>query len=88
MLSPKVVDLLLAAKVGPGEELYLTPAIHQLSKTDRVLVHSIEGTWHTTGDPLRFMKANVEYMLRSQEFGADFAAHLRELAQSGVLSRY
>jgi UTP--glucose-1-phosphate uridylyltransferase len=88
VLSPKVVDLLLAAKVRPGEELYLTPAIHQLSKTDRVLVHSIEGTWHTTGDPLRFMKANVEYMLRSEEFGPDCAAHLRELAQSGILNRY
>ena len=88
VLSPKVVDLLLAQKVGPGEELYLTPAIHQLSKTDRVLVHAIEGTWHTTGDPLRFMKANVEYMLRHPEFGPEFAAHLRELAQSGVLSRY
>lgn len=87
VLSPKVIDLLLAAKVAPGQELYLTPAIHQLSQTDRVLVHSIEGTWHTTGDPLRFMKANVEYMLRHPEFGADFAAHLREIAAKGTLSR-
>jgi UTP--glucose-1-phosphate uridylyltransferase len=79
VLSPKVVDLLASAKVAAGEELYLTPAIHALSQTDRVLVHAIEGTWHTTGDPLRFMKANVEYMLRHPEFGPDFADHLRSL---------
>jgi UTP--glucose-1-phosphate uridylyltransferase len=87
VLSPKVVDLLLQAKVGRGEELYLTPAIHQLSKNDRVLVHEIEGTWHTTGDPLRFMKANVEYMLKTPEFGPEFAAHLRDLAERGLLNR-
>jgi hypothetical protein len=29
----------------------------------------------------------VEYMLRHPEFGSDFAAHLRELAQSGILNR-
>jgi UTP--glucose-1-phosphate uridylyltransferase len=79
VLSSKVVGLLENAKLKPGEELYLTPAIHTMSQKDRVLVHEIEGTWYTTGDPLRFMKTNVEYMLRHPEFGAEFSAYLREL---------
>ena len=79
VLSSKVVELLANAKLKPGEELYLTPAIHAMSQKDRVLVHEIEGTWYTTGDPLRFMKTNVEYMLRHPEFGAEFSAYLREL---------
>jgi UTP--glucose-1-phosphate uridylyltransferase len=79
VLSSKVIGLLENAKLKPGEELYLTPAIHALSQKDRVLVHEIEGTWYTTGDPLRFMKTNVEYMLRHPEFGAEFSAYLREL---------
>lgn len=79
VLSAKIVDILANTQLKRGEELYLTPAIHALSQKDRVLVHEIEGTWYTTGDPLRFMKTNVEYMLRHPEYGADFSAYLREL---------
>lgn len=76
VLSPEVIHLLEDAKVSAGEELYLTPIIHKLSQTKRVLVHAIEGRWETTGDPLRFMKANVEYMLRHPEFGGEFGQYL------------
>jgi UTP--glucose-1-phosphate uridylyltransferase len=79
VLSSKIVDILANTQLKRGEELYLTPAIHALSQRDRVLVHEIEGTWYTTGDPLRFMKTNVEYMLRHPEFAADFSQYLREL---------
>lgn len=79
VLSPKIVGILEQTQLKRGEELYLTPAIHALSQRDRVLVHEIEGTWYTTGDPLRFMKTNVEYMLRHPEFAADFSEYLRSL---------
>jgi UTP--glucose-1-phosphate uridylyltransferase len=79
VLSSKIVEILASTQLKRGEELYLTPAIHALSQRDRVLVHEIEGTWYTTGDPLRFMKTNVEYMLRHPEFGAEFSQYLREL---------
>ena len=42
-------------KVGPGDELYLTYANNLLCQEARVLAHEIEGVWHTTGDPLRFL---------------------------------
>ena len=81
VLSPKIVGILesTSTQLKRGEELYLTPAIHALSQRDRVLVHAIQGTWYTTGDPLRFMKTNVEYMLRHPEFGAEFSEYLRSL---------
>jgi UTP--glucose-1-phosphate uridylyltransferase len=79
VLSSQIIEHLAAIKPGPGEELYLTDAIHSLSQTQRVLVHSIEGTWYTTGDPLRFLKTNVEYALRDPQIGADVASYLSTL---------
>lgn len=65
------------------EELYLTFANDRLCREGRVLAHVIEGTWLTTGDPLRFLKANVEYALRHAVIGKDFAEYLRGLNLSG-----
>lgn len=79
VLSPRTIDLLETTPLGKGGELYLTDAIDRLSREDRVLVHSIEGAWYTTGDPLRYLIANVEYALRHPEVGKDFANYLRTL---------
>ena len=79
VLSARIIEHLAAIKPGPGEELYLTDAIHSLSQRDRVLVHPIEGTWYTTGDPLRFLKTNIEYSLRDPEIGRDVAEYLASL---------
>ncbi|MGO8745980.1 MAG: UTP--glucose-1-phosphate uridylyltransferase [Thermoguttaceae bacterium] len=62
-----------------GQELYLTYALDRLCGQGKVLAHAIEGTWLTTGDPLRFLKANVEYALRHPGIGKEFAEYLREL---------
>ena len=61
---------------GKTEELYLTYANNQLCREGRVLAHVIEGKWLTTGDPLRYLKANVEYALRHKEIGRAFAEYL------------
>jgi UTP--glucose-1-phosphate uridylyltransferase len=79
VLSARIVEHLTAIEPGPGEELYLTDAIHSLARTHRVLVHPIEGTWHTTGDPLRFLKTNIEYSLRDPEIGRELAEYLKSL---------
>jgi UTP--glucose-1-phosphate uridylyltransferase len=79
VLSPRVIDILAAQEPGKDNELWLTDAIDKLTKTDSVIVHELEGTWYTTGDPLRFMKATVEYALRHPEIGADFTTYLRTL---------
>jgi UTP--glucose-1-phosphate uridylyltransferase len=64
---------------GKQKELYLTYANNRLCQEGRVLAHTIEGQWLTTGDPLRFLKASVEYALRRDDIGKDFAAYLRTL---------
>ena len=79
LLPWRIVELLEAMEVGKGDELYLTYANNQLCRESKVLAHKIEGTWFTTGDPLRFLRATVEYALRHPEIAEDFAEYLRGL---------
>ena len=78
VLSPRVVEILETTALGKGNELYLTDAIDTLSRERQVLVQQVEGTWFTTGDPLNFLKATVEYALAHPEYGPGFAEYLRE----------
>lgn len=84
VLSPRILDILARRELGKGNELWLTDAINKLCQTHPVLVQSIKGRWLTTGDPLRFLIANVEYALRHPEVGPDFKAYLKSLDLSGV----
>jgi len=78
ILPPRVVELLETTQLNRGE-LYLADALDTLCREGRVLVHSVDGTWYTMGDPLNFLKATVAYALRHHEIGKDFAAYLRGL---------
>lgn len=80
LLPWRIVEILEATEVGPGDELYLTYANNRLCQETCVLAHEIEGRWLTTGDPLRYLKANVEYGLSNPEIGQEFAAYLAEVA--------
>jgi UTP--glucose-1-phosphate uridylyltransferase len=79
VLTPELIDVLESIHVTAGKELYLTDAIAVLCRRRRVLVHAIEGQWLTTGDPLRFLMANVAYALENADIGPDFARFLRSL---------
>jgi UTP--glucose-1-phosphate uridylyltransferase len=79
VFSRKIIDILENLTVGNGGELWLTDAIDRLAATDSVIVHTIEGKWFTTGDPLRFLKTTVELALERSDIGREFAAYLREL---------
>lgn len=83
VLPWRTVEILATMKPGLGGELYLTDANDLLCREARVLVHAIEGTWYTTGDPLRFLISNVEYALRHPEIGEEFREYLRGLELRG-----
>jgi UTP--glucose-1-phosphate uridylyltransferase len=80
LLPWRIVQILEEMEVGKGQELYLTYANNLLCRESRVLAHEIEGQWLTTGDPLRFLKANIEYALRDPSLSADLAVYLAEVA--------
>jgi UTP--glucose-1-phosphate uridylyltransferase len=84
VFTRKIIDILANLSVGKGGELWLTDAVDRLAARDTVLVHTIQGRWFTTGDPLRFLKTTIELALDRPDIGHELAAYLRDLD----LSRY
>ncbi len=78
VLTPKVFDYLRADATGLDDELWLQDANDQIAKHGVLKVKVINGQWMTTGDPLRYMKAHVQYMLAHKKFGPDFARWLKQ----------
>ena len=79
VFSPRIIEILESINVQAGNELYLTHAVDKLAREGRVLVHSIEGKWHTTGDPLPFLITNIECALGRKDLSKGLAAYLRTL---------
>lgn len=78
ILTPKVFDYLLPNATGLDDELWLQDANDQVAKHGRMLVKIVEGEWMTTGDPLRYMKSHLEFMLASEKYGDDLRSWMRE----------
>ncbi|HUS52164.1 MAG TPA: UTP--glucose-1-phosphate uridylyltransferase [Candidatus Bathyarchaeia archaeon] len=79
ILNKKVISLLAEKKLGMGGELWLTDAISRYAKKRKTVVAKVEGKWYTTGDPLRYMKAMVEFALDRPDFGREFKKYLQSL---------
>jgi UTP--glucose-1-phosphate uridylyltransferase len=77
VLVPEVFDLL--AEQGPGAkgEIQLTDALEGLRRRRRLLALEFEGVRYDTGDKLGYLKANVDFALRRDDLGSEFAAFLR-----------
>jgi UTP--glucose-1-phosphate uridylyltransferase len=82
VLTPEIVHILKETKLGKGNELWVTDAISEyIRRGGRFMVEEVEdGQWLTTGDPLNYLKAMVEYALAREDIGDEFRAHLKGLA--------
>ena len=82
ILTPEIVNILKGTQLGKGGELWVTDAISTyVGRGGRFMVEEVEdGKWLTTGDPLNYLKAMVDYALIREDIGADFRAHLKGLA--------
>ena len=79
VLSGEVMGMLKTLKPR-NNELYLTDALSELAKKGRLLASNFEGKRYDVGDKFGYVKANVEYALRSGELGDETAAYIKELA--------
>ncbi|OGM20498.1 hypothetical protein A2714_03860 [Candidatus Woesebacteria bacterium RIFCSPHIGHO2_01_FULL_38_9] len=80
ILNHKTIKALRKLETGLGGELWLVDAVTK-AKNDgaRFLVHKVEGEWLTTGDPLRYMKAQVRFALERKDIGEEFSEFLKSL---------
>lgn len=76
-------DVIKQAKktpLGMGNELWIADILNHLARQGkRVIAQPIKGEWLTTGDPLRYMKAQVRFALERKDIGEDFKSYLKSL---------
>ena len=74
-----MIEILQRQELGKGGELWLTDAIRELAKKEKVLAAKIKGKWMTTGDPLRMIKTMIEYAKDREDIGPGLREYLRQL---------
>lgn len=79
VLSGEVMGMLKKLKPH-GKEIILTDALDELAKEGKLLASCFEGTRYDVGDKFGYIKANVDYALRSKEIGAETAEFIKETA--------
>ncbi|WP_064605338.1 UTP--glucose-1-phosphate uridylyltransferase GalU [Photobacterium sp. J15] len=79
VLSSKIWDKLAITPPGAGDEIQLTDAIDMLMRDETVEAFHMTGKSHDCGDKLGYLKAFVEYGLRHDTLGNDFACNLKTL---------
>ena len=81
VLTPRIFHHLENVQAGAGGEIQLTDAISALLTEQQVLAYRYQGVRYDCGSKLGYLQATVEYALRHEEVGTEFAAYLRGLAQ-------
>ena len=79
VIDHRVIEILQRQELGKGGELWLTDAIRELAKKEKVLAAKIKGKWMTTGDPLRMIKTMIEYAKDREDIGPGLREYLRQL---------
>jgi len=80
VLSGEVMGM-LKTLTPKGNEIYLTDVLDELASRGDLYASGFEGTRYDVGDKLGYVKANVEFALRSDEIGAETVAFIKELAE-------
>lgn len=82
ILTPEIFKYLDINKLGKDNELWLADALMGFIKDGgKVTAQEIEkGKWFTTGDPLNFLKATVEYALDKTDINKEFKEYLKSLS--------
>lgn len=78
VLPPEIFDVLSAKDLGKDNELWLVDAVQKLIDDGmKVSTKSVEGgQWLTTGDPLNYLKATIEYLKDRPDLADPFRDYL------------
>lgn len=79
VLNPSIMEVIARTKPGVNDEIQLTDAIMQLSKSEPVYAQIYQGRRYDAGSKQGFLEATVEYALRNPELRGDFEAYLHKL---------
>lgn len=83
ILTPDIFDILEVQDPGVGGEIQLTDALRTLASRRPVYACEIQGNRYDTGDKLGFLKATVQFGLKSPDMGKLFRHYLESIFQKG-----
>lgn len=80
ILNQDIVDILKKTALGKGNELYLVDAIKDYVKQGGIfMAKEVEyGEWLTTGDPLNYLKAILEYAFDREDISAELKIYIKK----------
>ena len=79
ILQPEILDLLAKQDRGTGDEIQLTDAMIELSKTQPFYGLKFEGRSFDCGSKVGFLAANVSYALARDDIAPDFRAEIKKI---------
>ncbi|MFA5749837.1 MAG: sugar phosphate nucleotidyltransferase [Candidatus Shapirobacteria bacterium] len=80
VVSNKIMDVINQQGLSKDNELWWADALNTLAKTGVVVNEPItNGVWMTTGDPLRWLKANIVFALKQPQHKDDLTQFLKTL---------
>ncbi len=79
ILTPKIFDYLSPESTGLDGEIWLQDANDQVAKNGVVRYKVVDGEWMTTGDPIRYMKAHIKFMLAHKKYGDELEEFIDEI---------
>jgi UTP--glucose-1-phosphate uridylyltransferase len=81
ILTPDIFDILEKSRPGKGGEIQLTDAIRKLLKTRPVYGYLFKGRRYDAGDKLGYLKATVDFALRSPDLSKQFGEYIIDAAR-------
>ncbi len=82
ILNQEIINVLKKTALGKGKELWIVDAIRKYIRAGgEFYAQKVEaGKWLTTGDPLSYLKAVLEYGLERKDIGPELKKYFRSLA--------
>jgi len=81
LLTPEILPILREERVDVKGEITLSENINILARDGKVYGQVIEGTFHDTGDPIKYAQTLVDMTLAHPKLGKDFEQYLRAKLQ-------
>lgn len=79
ILTPEIFEVLERTQADKGGEIQLTNGLRALLESQPIHAYRFEGKRYDAGDKLGFLKATVEFALKREDLGEEFANYLRSL---------
>lgn len=80
ILTPQIFDILENQEAGVGGEIQLTDAICKLMDMQTVYAYDFEGIRYDVGDKFGFVKATIDFALRTEGIKEEVASYIKELS--------